>query len=153
MTDIKDKAGNLWQNSEVRKKRLNSGVTRAHACIPFQCKTCWMRNLEGRDIGEGDKAYEIYIRRVNLDTIAGKAKKTIDTHRGEVLKTVNNCKKIRKTPSYAPRGPFPLEDLCGMDLVVGMLVKPYMAKGRISDYVQFNTIRKLRSAFAKVLQS
>ena len=88
--------------------------------------------VEGRDIGEGDEAYEMCLWRVNLDAIAGKAKETIDTHRGEVLRTVKNCEKIRKTPSYAPRGPFPLEDSCEMGLAVEMLVKSYTAKRRIS---------------------
>jgi hypothetical protein len=153
MTDIKDEEGNLWHNSAARIKRLNMGANGAHACIPFQCETCWMQNLEGRDIGEGDEAYEMCLRRANLDAIAGKARKTISTHRDEVLGTVSACEKIRKTPSYSPRGPFPLEDACGMGLVVEMLVKSYTAKGRISDYVQFKTLRKLRSTYAKKIES
>ena len=46
-----------------------------------------------------------------------------------------------------------MEDACGMGLVVEMLVKSYTAKGRISDYVQFETLRKLRSTYAKVFES
>ena len=134
-------------------KLLNSGVNGAHPCIPFQCETCWMRNLEGRDIGKGDEAYEMCIWWENLKAIAGKPKKTIDTHRGEVLITVKTCEKISKTPSHAPQGSFPLEDFCGMGVVVEILVKSYTAKGRISDHVQFDTIRKLRSTFAKVFKS
>ena len=153
MTEIKDEEGNLWHNSEARMKRLNTGVKGAHACIPFQCETCWMRNLEGRDISKGDEAYVMCLRRANLDAMAGKAKKTILSHKDEVIRTVKNCKAIRKTPSYAPRGPFPLADSCGMGLVVEMLVKSYTAVGRITEFVQFETIRRLRSTYTKVFES
>ena len=153
MTEIKDEEGNLWHNSEARMKRLNTGVNGAHACIPFQCETCWMRNLEGRNISKGDEAYEMCLRRENLDAIAGKAEKRISSHKDKVLRTVKICKTIRKTSSYAPRGPFPLEDSCGMGLVVEMLVESYTAIGRITDFVQFETIRRLRSTYTKVFES
>ena len=153
MTDIKDEAGNPWHNSEARIKRLNLGVNGAHTCIPFQCKTCWMRNLEGKDIGEGDAAYEMCLWRENLDAIAGEAKTTIDARKHDVLTTIKNCGKTIKTLSYAPRGSFPLVDLYGMGLVVEMLVKSLTSKGRIKDSVQFDTIRKLRLTYAKVFES
>ena len=73
MIDIMDEAGNQWPNSEARIKRLDVGVNGAQTCIPFQCKTYWMRNLEGRDTEEGEKTYEMCIKQTDLDVIAGKA--------------------------------------------------------------------------------
>jgi len=108
-----------------------------------------MRNLEGRDLMEGDEAYVMCIRRAQLDAMAGKSHRTIESHRGEVVANVRRCKTIRKTPSYAPRGPFPLDDPIGMGLVVDMLLKSLLATGRIKDYVQFDTLRKMRSTFAR----
>ena len=100
-----------------------------------------MHNLEGRDLEEGDEAYEMCIRQKNLSTIAGKEKSTIDAHKRELLITVKNFVKIRKTPSYAPRVPFLLSDPCGMGLAIGMLVKTITAKGHIQDNVQFQPYR------------
>ena len=90
-----------------------------------------MRNLESRDPGEGDKIYEMFIRRKNLDAIPGKAKSTIDVDKRKLLITVKNCEKIRKTPSYAPRGTLPLGGPCGMGLSVEILVKSIIAKEHI----------------------
>ena len=109
-------------------KRLNTGVNGDHTYIPFQCKTCWIRNLEGRDIDEGYEVYDMCLWWDNLDAIAGKAKVTIDNNKDEILRTVRNCKKTGKTPLYAPRGPFLLGDLYGMGLVMEMLVKSLTAQ-------------------------
>ena len=53
MTVIRDEAGNKWFKQEEREHRLNHGVAGVHLTIPFQCETCWMRNLEGRDPAPG----------------------------------------------------------------------------------------------------
>ena len=90
-----------------------------------------MHALEGHDLEEGDKTYDMCIQQTNLDAKAGEAKSMIDTHKYKLLITVKNCEKSRKAPSYAPRGPFPLSDPCGMGLAVEILVKPITAKVHI----------------------
>jgi len=47
-----------------------------------------MRNLEGRDLMEGDEAYVMCIRRAQLDAMAGKSHWTIESHQGEVVANV-----------------------------------------------------------------
>jgi hypothetical protein len=56
---IEDELGNPWHKEEERQKRLSQGVDGVHVCTPFQCETCWMRNLERRDPIAGDN--DVYV--------------------------------------------------------------------------------------------
>jgi hypothetical protein len=76
-----DKEGNLWFQQEQCEQRINQGVRGAHASIPFQCKDCWLLNLEGRLQVPGlDDMYVMCIRQANLDTMGGRAMSTIEGH-------------------------------------------------------------------------
>lgn len=154
MTVIRDEAGNKWFRQEEREHRLNHGVAGAHLVIPFQCETCWIRNLEGRDPEPGlDDLYVSHIRRANLDAMAGKSKNTIAGHRRNVKRMLRDAMEIRKTPTTLSRGPFPLEDRVGMSLAIDELHYSITGVGRINDHVQFDTIRKLRGTFSKMWES
>ena len=93
------------------------------------------------------------IHRANLDAMAGKSPLTIRGHLMETIAVLRNAERINKTPSYHPRGPFPLGDPVGMGLAIDMLTKSVVAKGRLVDYVQFSTIRKLRATYSKNWES
>jgi hypothetical protein len=134
--------------------RLGQGVDGAHMCIPFQCEFCWLRNLQGRDAVLGlDDAYLACIKRSNLDAMLGKSALTIQNHARETRVSIRNAQLINKTPSYHPRGPFPLSDCVGMGLAVDMQLKSLVAKGRIRDHVQFSTLRRLRATYTKNWES
>ena len=151
---ITDEVGNVWHKEEQRQRRLTQGVEGAHLCIPFQCETCWHRNLEGRDPQRGASDVMLAcIRRANLDAMAGKSPLTIRGHLLDTIMVLRNAERISKTPSFHPRGPFPLSDPVGMGLAIDMLLKSLTAKGRLTDYVQFSTIRKLRGTYSKNWES
>lgn len=147
MLDLRDEAGNVWHTQEKRVKRLNSAVRGAHLILPFQCETCWIRLLEVREPGPEDSIFQMCIRRANLDAIAGRAKSTIDAHVGRMSRLIRNCRELNKTPSFPSRGPFPNYDCVGMGVAVEMLHESMIAKGKISDHVQFSTLRQVRSTY------
>ncbi len=119
-------------------------------CIPFQCEKCWMRNLEERDPVCGDNdVYVACIKRANLDAMLGKSPLTIRNHAQESRTVVKSASLINKTPSYYPRGPFPVADLVGMGLAVDMELKSLLAKGRIREHVQLSMLRRLRATHTK----
>ena len=146
---MQDEDGNPWHKDERRIKEINSGVRGAHCSIPFQCETCWMRNLEGRNPGPGDKAYVATIRRATLDGMSGKARDTLLGHRRRTLELIRNAERINKTPSLQPRGPLPLSDPVGMGLAVDIVQKSLVAVGRNEPVVQAETLRQLRATFSK----
>jgi hypothetical protein len=52
-------------------------------------------------------------------------------------------------PSLPELGPFPNRDMFGMTVAIAMLAKS-LNPGRYQDYTQFETLRKLRSAFSNL---
>jgi hypothetical protein len=61
------------------RREYSKGVEGGHLCIPFQCRVCWMRNLEGRDPIEGvDNCYMACIKHANINAMAGKLPFTIE---------------------------------------------------------------------------
>jgi hypothetical protein len=73
----------------------------------------------------------------------GKSPLTIANHVRESRVAVKNAALINKTPSFYPRGPFPLSDVVGMGLAADMELKSLVAKGRIHEHIQFSTLRRL----------
>lgn len=112
-----------------------------------------MYNIEKRGIKPGDEEYIACIRRSNLDAITGKSQLTISSHRREMFANIARCERAQKTPSYPHRGPMPMEDTVGMSVLVEMQMKSLHARGRIKDYVQFDTLRRLRSSYTKAYDS
>ncbi len=154
MVAIEDKLGNPWHREEERQRRLNQGVDGAHMCIPFQCKTCWMRNLERRDPVVGDDhVYVACLKCANLDAMLGKSPLTIQNHASETRSVIKNASLINKTPTYYARGPFPLGDAVGMGLAVDMELKSLVARGCIREHVQFSTLQWLRATHTKNWES
>ncbi len=105
-----------------------------------------MRNLEGRNpIRDDDDNYLLCIKHANLDAMAGKSPLTIVAHLCETVNVINNAALLNKTPSFQPRGPFPLGDTVGMGLAIDMLIKLLVSRGRIKRHVQFSMIGRLRA--------
>ena len=149
-----DVEGNLWFKQEKHEYRLNHAVRGAHAVIPFQCEDCWMLNLEGRlPVDKLDDTYLMLIRRANLDAIAGRSKTTIEGHANAVMRAARNCSYFGKTPALPERGPMPFKDDTGMGLAVEMEYYSMTAKGRITEHIQWDSVRKPRSTFTKCFQS
>ena len=139
--------GNPWHEDEQRVKHLNMEVAGVHCCIPFQCETCWIHNLEGRNPNSRDNTYIMIIRCANLNAMAGKARSTIGGHRLRTSWLVNNVLRIGKTPSLKPRGPFPLSDPVGMGLAVDINQESLVAVGRNERMMQAETLLKMRSTY------
>lgn len=106
-------------------------------------------NLEGREIVPADQTFVRCIRRAQLDAMNGKSRLTINTHRQQTTSVIKLCTQINKTPTYQPRGPFPLRDQYGIGLAVDMLVKSLLAKGRLGPQITYSSMRKLRSTYSK----
>ena len=153
MAVLKDEDGFELESQAKRLERLNFGVKGVNAVLPFQCETCWMRNLEGRNPTVNDRRYVQCLRRANLDAMSGRAKGTIESHVSRIEETLRYCVMINKTPHFEPRGPFELGDAVGMSLAVDMLMKSLIAKGRINAWIQFDTMRDTRSTYTKTWES
>jgi hypothetical protein len=149
MKVMEDEEGNPWYKQSEREDRINYGIAGAHVVMPFQCECCWMQVLEGRTPQVGDELLVACIRRVNLDAMTGKSKATISQHVGRIRRVLKFNEKYRKTPSFAPRGPLPSKDLIGMGTALDMIIYSLESSGTNEWFVQFNTLRQIRSTATK----
>ena len=154
MASLRDDDGEIWERQSIRSDRLNYGVEGIHAVMPFQCELCWFRNLEHKDpVMSRHTQYLQCIRRANLDAMNARARTTVEKHIGFIKEAIRNAGFVGRTPFFKERGPFPLDDNVGMGIAVDLLLKSIHSKGRIGDYIQFDTMRKGRSTFTMTWQS
>jgi hypothetical protein len=87
--------------------------------------------------------------------MGGRAVTTIAAHAGATKRVVRNCSLFRKTPTIPARGPMPTGENVGMSTVVDMLFNSITAKARLKgeDYIQFESMRRVRSTFTKSWES
>jgi hypothetical protein len=123
---------------------------------PVQCDHCHFVNIMGREPLE-ELASDIRvlkcIRRVNLDAFWSREPGTVCGVLDEALRGLNIASQLGFAHSlFHPRGPFPLADTFGMGAAI-VIVQRSLSKGRYGPNVQYETIRKFRSAASNIYHS
>ena len=133
------------------ESRYLIGIDGAFLVAPFQCDLCWFRNLEGRSpvmSSYSDLRLLGFIRRVNLDLIWSRAPGTIASIKNGVMNLIRSWKELHMTIDLPPVGPWKVEDSVGFRVAIGQL-RYSQGKGQNrSTHLQFDSVRKLRTAFA-----
>jgi hypothetical protein len=153
--EARNEAGAIWK----RKKDEGRFMTAKDGdmwCAPFQCDWCWFINLEKRTPRAGNLVDERllgYIRRVNLDIMWSREAGTVDTTLTQLRKMIRLCKDLGMSNIDIPIGAWPVKDEVGFRLAIVML-RASQEKGRNdNNYVQFDSIRKLRSGFSNIYEN
>jgi hypothetical protein len=123
---------------------------------PFQCDVCHFVNVMGREPltqSAMDLRMLKCIRCVLLDAFWAREPTTV----GHVLLEAKSGIAIATQLGFAdklfsPRGPFPAVDVDGMAAAI-VMVQRSLAKGKYSDTVQFETVRKFRAAVSNIYHS
>ena len=117
---------------------------------PFQCDFCWYFNITktpARDMFDADAQLLGYIRRVNLDMFWCREPGTV----GNALRSLEKGRRISGELGLAPVklqvGPWPVADTCGMQIAIEILRSSQLPGRNSSAYTQFDSIRKMRSAY------
>ena len=94
-----------------------------------------------------------YIRRVNLDIMWAREPSTVRN----TLTTLNKARKFSEELGFSPvsihTGPWPVADTCGFQIAIEMIRYSQSEGKNDKSYVQFDSIRKIRSAYANVYDS
>ena len=146
----KDEGGFEWCK---RGDELHFLVARDgdHLQCPFQCDLCIFHTLRGEDPGRNtsDRVLLKCIRRINLDALWAREPGTVQSARTALVRGIALCATVMTQPPYPLLGPFPFSDTHGYGVAIQMVLasaKP----GRHADYLQFDTIRQYRTAFANL---
>lgn len=138
----------LPEEDEERYNHARRGDT---LMVPFQCQLCHFRNLKGRNpsvTSDEDHRLLSFVKRANLDAFWSRTSATVEGNCKQVAKLME-CSFVEILPA---RGPFGSTDEFGMGLAVALLQRS-LDPGRNDDYVQYDTTRKLRSAFSNLWQA
>jgi len=124
-----------------------------HLITPFQCDLCHFRNIYNRDPvrdRQGDMHAMTAIRRAILDSFWSRQPDTVSKNKSSVKKIFDFGTGTYGMPSVLPQlGPHSLEDVWGMGIALIVLRKS-LDKGKYAERVQFDTARRMRSAFSNV---
>jgi hypothetical protein len=117
---------------------------------PFQCDYCWFVNLmkrPARDIYDADARLLAYIRIVNLDMFWSKEPSTVANTLRALVKGRKISEELGMDPVNIPVGPWPVADTCGFQIAIEILRSSQLPGRNASTYTQFDSIRKMRSAY------
>ena len=124
-----------------------------HLLSPFQCDLCHFRNIQGRDPSPSlplDKQLLIAIRRANMDMFWGRSEHTVKGNKGDVKQLLRFAESELGIHNLLPNmGPHPVEDEWGVGIACCILRKT-LQPGLYGPNVQFETARKLRSAYSNI---
>jgi hypothetical protein len=124
--------------------------------FPFQCDYCWFVNLHKRSANtnfDSDSLLMAYIRRVNLDIMWSKEPTTVGNTLRMLLKGKALSSELGLAPVQLKVGPWPVADNCGFQIAIEILRSSQNPGRNDSEYTQFDSIRKLRSAYLNVYES
>ena len=142
-----------WKRRKLEERKFKQGIDGAFLIFPFQCELCWFRNLEGRDPRSHsmmDDRILAYLRQVNLDGIWSRSESTISGVKRGVIQLVAAWKRLGLTVKLPDIGPWPLADNVGCRLAVGMLEQSRRPGRNADDHLQYDSIRKFRTALVHV---
>lgn len=124
-----------------------------HLSCPFQCDLCHFRNIQLRDPrieSKQDKNMLIAIRRANLDSFWGRSAGTIKNNKTNLRRLVTIAHDDYGMHQPLPEmGPHDLHDAWGMGLAI-ILLRKSLDRGIHAPTVQFETARKIRSAYSNL---
>ena len=119
--------------------------------FPFQCDLCWFRNLKYRSpipSSAGDQRLLKFIRRVNLDGMWSREPGTVQSIKVSFVKLVKYCMDLGIEPELPELGPWVIGDKVGFQVALAQLKYSQEKGSNHSTHLQFDTIRKLRTAYS-----
>jgi hypothetical protein len=101
----------------------------------------------------GDVELLKYLRRVNLDAFWSREPSTVSHNLGKINRALQIAHELgMSNPPLPNLGPWKLEDEFGVEAAV-IMVKHSMDPGVTESTVQFDTVRKMNSAFVNLYQA
>ena len=122
---------------------------------PFQCDYCWFINVCKRVPNEdliSDAQLMCYIRRVNLDMFWSREPSTVNTTFQSLNKAKLMSEKLGLPPVSVKMGPWPIGDALGFQICLEILRASKLPGKHSKTYSQFDTIRKLRTAYINCIE-
>jgi hypothetical protein len=93
------------------------------------------------------------IRRMNLDAFWSRAEDTVNGNRDKLADTLTLSNLVGLQGLCVHDGPYPDYDHCGYEVAIDMLLMSRPTGRNSKSHLQFDTIRKLQSAYGNQVRS
>ena len=153
--DLEDSIVDESVYEEEDPLRFAEARTGDHLCCPFQCDSCSFWNIRGRGPiygNEEDNLTLLCIRRAILDSFWARERSTVVYNNRQVVKYLECCDLLGDLTPLPPKGPWDSGDTFGLRLALTLLLRS-LDKGNYTKNVQFETVRKVRSAFSNYIHA
>ena len=123
---------------------------------PFECDRCVFHELRRSPPGptnQQDKLLLACIRRANLDAFWSRSSDTVKQHLGQVRMGMAMSAIVGLAPPIPSPGPLPSFDHCGCGVAIQMLLKSRMPGKYHSSHQQWDTIRKMKTAYGNQVRA
>jgi hypothetical protein len=146
----------VWRNAPLDPNKFHQARMGDHLMVPFECDLCVFRKIFGREpISDHaiDRKAEATIRRMILDAFWSRALSTVRANAKAIQKGCLLSASLGLVPPYLEPGPLPPHDHCGYGVAIQMLLSSQEPGRYSSVYKQFDTIRRLKSAFGNQVRA
>ena len=146
VTDLDDE---VFEDEDEDKNCFKTARDGDHLICRFQCHQCHFNNIQGQDPGSNpsDTMLLLCIRHANLDVFWARERGTVLGNVDQVARAFAICAVLGIKNPYPLRGPFPLYDSFGMTMACTLIIRS-TDRGKNSNTIQFETMRKLRTHYA-----
>ena len=144
-----------WGPRKEEGNRFKIGRNGDDLLVSFECDYCVFLKLYARLPNEDtqvDCHIMACIRRILLDAFWSRATSTVASNTAIVRQGLRHSAGIGLEGPYFPPGPLPSFDHCGYEVALQMVLAS-LEKGTYAAYKQWDTIRKLRSAFSNQVRA
>jgi hypothetical protein len=146
-----DRLGNFWRVTRADEQVFHYARNGDHLLVAFECDFCVFSKIrpgERPDMtSEIDTLLLAAIRRVILDSFWSRATSTVDSTRQLIDRGLRLSRSVGSSGPYFEPGPMPLSDHCGYEVAVQMVLDSRGRGNYHADHKQFDTVRRLRTAF------
>jgi hypothetical protein len=145
-----------WGRKNPKKGDYIRGRNGDHLMVPFECDCCIFRKLRKSDPIPRDPSDELLlacIRRMNLDTFWSRAPDTVKGNKDKLADMLKLSQLVGLQGPCVHDGPYPDYDHCGYEVAIDILLMSRRPGRNSKTHLQFDTIRKLQSAYGNQVRS
>jgi hypothetical protein len=151
VNEPEDEDGFVWvkKGDEQRFKVARNGD---NLTTLFQCDLCVFRHVIKREPSESypDRLALCAYRLVNLAALWSRERSMVTNNKRWVQKGARLNQVLGQIRTYPTLGPMPLEDVTGHGVAAQMLMASCDPDKYHTEYSQYDTIPKLRSAYSSL---
>jgi hypothetical protein len=151
-----DRLQDAWGNRHTSTTDYHHARDGDHLIVPFECDTCIFIKLKQRHPEEENNKDVLLcqcIRRINLDAFWSRASSTVLGNRDKIRAALKLSEQVGLVGPYEHTGRLPFHDHCGYEVAIQMVLASLKPGKYSPEYSQWDTIRKVRTAYSNHAKS